>query len=98
MDFEVIFTPEAEHQITRIHRYIVEQSSQTVADRYTDALLDYLDGFSVFPERGNKRDDIRPGLRVTHFRRRTVIAFAVDDMRVFITGVYYGGQNYESVI
>ncbi|ELI7923491.1 type II toxin-antitoxin system RelE/ParE family toxin [Yersinia enterocolitica] len=94
MDYRVTFTPEAEQQIVDLHRYITEQSSQIVADGFIDALLEYLEGFSTFPERGNKRDDIRPGLRVTHFRHRTVIAFAVDGDCVLIAGVYYGGQNY----
>lgn len=94
MDYRVTFAPEAEQQIVDLHRYITEQSSQIVADGFIDALLEYLEGFSTFPERGNKRDDIRPGLRVTHFRHRTVIAFAVDDDCVLIAGVYHGGQHY----
>lgn len=97
MNFEIIFTPEAEQQIISLHRYITEQAGLPVADGYIDALLDYLDGFSTFPERGNKRDDIRPGLRVTHFRHRTVIAFAVDGNRVFIVGIFHGGQDYETI-
>ncbi|WP_145517803.1 type II toxin-antitoxin system RelE/ParE family toxin [Yersinia mollaretii] len=93
MDYIVTFTPEAEQQIVDLHRYITEQSSRVVADGFIGSLLDYLDGFSTFPERGNKRDDIRPGLRVTHFRHRTVVAFAVDDDRVLVVGIYHGGQN-----
>lgn len=94
MDYTVTFTPEAEQQIVDLHRYITEQSNQIVADGFIDDLLEYLEGFSTFPERGNKRDDIRSGLRVTHFRHRTVIAFAVDDNRVLIAGIYHGGQHY----
>jgi plasmid stabilization system protein ParE len=46
------------------------------------------------------RDDIRPGLRVTHHKGRTVIAYAVDaDARtVSILGVFYGGQNHEGAL
>ncbi len=46
------------------------------------------------------RDDVRPGLRVTNHKGSAVIAFAVDDaaMVVSIIGVYYGGQDYESVL
>lgn len=57
--------------------------------------MTYCEGLQAFPHRGNRRDDIRPGLRVTHYRKRSVIAFVVDDERVSILGVYYGGQNYE---
>ncbi|MDM8919074.1 type II toxin-antitoxin system RelE/ParE family toxin [Escherichia coli] len=96
MTFEVIITPEAEQQIINLHRYITEKAGGVSADNYATALLEYLDGFSAFPHRGNKRDDIRQGMRVTHFRHRTIIAFAVDDNKVFIAGVYHGGQSYET--
>jgi plasmid stabilization system protein ParE len=54
----------------------------------------------VFPHRRAQRDDVRPGLRVTNYKGSVVIAFAVDDAAstVTITGVYYGGQDYESVL
>jgi toxin ParE1/3/4 len=45
-----------------------------------------------------RRDDIRPGLRITNYKKRAVIAFAVDAEVVSIIGVYYGGQDYESVL
>ncbi len=77
MTYEVIITPEAEEQIINLHRYITEKAGNVIADNFANALLDYLDGFSTFPHRGNKRDDIRQGMRVTHFRHRTIIAFAV---------------------
>ena len=90
MTYEVIITPEAEQQIINLHRYITQKAGNVIADNYANALLDYLDGFSTFPHRGNKRDDIRQGMRVTHFRHRTIIAFAVDSRKVFIVGIYHG--------
>jgi toxin ParE1/3/4 len=53
-----------------------------------------------FPHRGTARGDIRPGLRVTNYKGRTMIAFGVGDdaLRVSILGVYYGGQNYEAAL
>jgi plasmid stabilization system protein ParE len=47
-----------------------------------------------------RRDDIRPGLRITHYRKRTVIAFAVDThaQQVSILGVFHGGQDYETAL
>ena len=44
------------------------------------------------------RDDVRPGLRVTHYKKRAVIAFYVAFDQVSIVGVFYGGQDYESVL
>ncbi len=50
------------------------------------------------PLRGTRRDDIRPGLRITNHRKRTVIAFSVAKSVVSILGMYYGGQDYESML
>jgi len=44
------------------------------------------------------RGDLRPGLRTIGYRRRAVIAFAVQEATVEIHGVYYRGQEYESLI
>ena len=51
----------------------------------------------MFPCRGIRRDDIRPGLRITNYKKRVVIAFDVDvdAALVSILGVFYGGQDYE---
>jgi plasmid stabilization system protein ParE len=46
------------------------------------------------------RDDIRPGLRLTHHKGRTVIAYAVDAdaLTVSVIGVFYGGQDHEGAL
>lgn len=66
------------------------------AERYTSAIVATCEDLSQFPHRGVPRDDIRPGLRVTHHKGRTIIAYAIDDAtrRVTILGVLYGGQDY----
>lgn len=58
------------------------------------------EGLSLFPLRGVPREDIRPGLRVTHHKGRTLIAYAVDEgtRTVSVVGVFYGGQDYEEVL
>lgn len=50
----------------------------------------------MFPERGVRRDDIRPGLRTVGYRRRVTLAFEVTNDLVSIFGVYYGGQDFEA--
>jgi plasmid stabilization system protein ParE len=46
------------------------------------------------------REDIRPGLRLTHHKGRTVIAYAVDEhaRTVSIIGIFYGGQDHEGTL
>ena len=54
----------------------------------------YCNGFEFAGERGQRRDDLRPGLRVVGFERRIAIAFVVSDSEVTILRLYYGGQNW----
>lgn len=63
-------------------------------------MIETCEGLSIFPLRGVSREDIRPRLRVTHHRGRTVIAYAVDSWSrtVSILGVLYGGQDLDRTL
>lgn len=98
MSYTVVFTPEAQEQLVNIYRYIATHASPATAERYTGAILDYCEGLAMFPERSVLRDDIRPGLRITNYRGRTVIAYAVNSELVEIIGVFYGGQDFETAL
>ena len=71
-----------------------------LADRTVDLIQEYIKEMHNTPHRGTKRDDLRPGLRMVPFRKRTTIAFEIDDtaMVVTILRVFYGGQDYEAVM
>jgi len=45
---------------------------------------------------GHKRDDMRKGLRIINYKKRTVIAFSVDAELVSVIGIFYGGQDHEA--
>ena len=96
MSHRVVFTPEALDQLAALYQYIAVAASPTIALRYTDAIVSYCESLSIFPHRGTVRDDLRMGLGVTHYKKRAVIAFAVEADWVYIIGVFYGGQDYES--
>ena len=96
MSYRVEFTPEALDQMAALYQYISVAASPAIALRYTDAIVSYCESLSIFPHRGTVRDDLRMGLRVTHYKKRAVIAFAVEADWVYIIGVFYGGQDYES--
>jgi plasmid stabilization system protein ParE len=98
MPYSVVFTPEAEEQLIELYRYIAAAASAEIAQRYTSALVTYCEGLREFPQRAVRRDDIRPGLHVTNYKGRVVIAFAVDADAVAIIGLYYGGRDYESLL
>lgn len=79
-----------------IFRYVAQAASPSIADRYTNAIVTYCQGLSAFPERSALHDNIRPGLRVTNYKKRVVIAYTFEDGLVSIIGIFYGGQNYEA--
>lgn len=62
--------------------------------RYTEVIVSYCEGLCTFPLRGTMRDDVRPGLRITHYKKRAVIAFDASADAVSIIGLFYSGQNY----
>jgi plasmid stabilization system protein ParE len=98
MKYRVIFSPEAEEQLAELFHYIAAAASPGIAERYINAIITYCETLDTFPLRGATRDDIRPGLRVTNYKGRTVIAFDVDAQQVSIIGVFYGGQDYETAL
>ena len=98
MPYTVVFTPEAESQLVELYRYIAQAASPAVAQRYLDAIVTYCEGLRSFPYRSTRRDDIRPGLRITNYKRRCVIAFDVSDELVSVIGVFYGGQDHETLL
>ncbi|MBI1904657.1 MAG: type II toxin-antitoxin system RelE/ParE family toxin [Rhodocyclales bacterium] len=98
MNYRVVFSLEAQEQLAELYRYIAEAASPAIAARYTDAIVSYCESLRTFPRRGTMRDDIRPGLRVTNYKKRAVIAFYVDAEVVSIVGVFQGGQDYETIL
>lgn len=98
MPYTVVFTPEAQEQIVALYRYIAGAASPEIAERYTRAIVTYCEGLQTFPHRGTPRNDIRPTLRITNYKKRAVIAFAVDAGFISIIGLFYGGQDYETAL
>jgi toxin ParE1/3/4 len=98
MNHHIVFSPEAEDQLSDLYRYIAEAASPNIAARYTEAIVSYCESLNMFPHRGIMRDDVRLGLRITHYKKRVVIAFDVDTDRVSIIGIFYGGQDYETIL
>lgn len=98
MAYTVDFSPDAQKQLAELYRYIATAASPEVALRYVDAIVTHCEELRTFPLRGTQRDDLHPGLRITNYRKRAVIAFLVDGKKVSITGVFYGGQDFESAL
>lgn len=60
--------------------------------------MEFCESLAECPERGTLREDLRPGLRTMHYRCGVVIAYAILGGAVHILGIYYGGQDYRSLL
>lgn len=100
MTGRIQFTPEAEQQLHQLDEWIVERATEEVARRFVAAVLDHIDSILEFPMAGQARDDIRPGMRTTTFKKQTLIAYEVDDrsgeLVVNVIGIFSGGQSWGS--
>jgi len=98
--YTVTFTPRAERQLDNLYAYIADHSDDARADNFVGGIVADCLLLSTFPERGTKRDDIRPLLRTTGYKRRVTIAFSVhvENQTVAIHGVFYGGQDFEQLM
>ena len=93
MTRSVVFAPEAQDDLFQLYDYIATRSGAERARGYTDRIVATCLGLETFPERGTRRDDLRPGLRTTTYRRRITIAFHITATTVIIDRVLYGGRN-----
>jgi plasmid stabilization system protein ParE len=95
MTFTVVFSASAKADLFAIYDYIVDRAGERIALRFVESIEAYCQGFADIPERGTRRDDLRPGLRTVGFRRRATILFEVDrkTRHVIIHGIYYAGRR-----
>lgn len=93
MKRRVFFSPEAAADLFSLYAYIAKQSGAVRAIGYIQRIEAHCTGFDLSGERGTKRDDLRPGLRITGFERRVTIAFHVDPTSVIIDRILYAGRD-----
>ena len=98
MKRKVIFAPEAKHDLFALYTYNAEQSGAAPAFNYISRIESYCLGFDMAGERGTRRDDIRPGMRVVGFERRVTIAFHLEPETVMIDRILYGGRDVERIL
>ncbi len=59
----VVLSREADRDIDGILQFSIARHGQTTGEGYVHAINGVLDRLSVYPEIGNARDDLAPGLR-----------------------------------
>ena len=93
MPFDVVFSPEARDDLKGLYAFIAVRSGEERALASIERIEAFCGRFSVFPQRGTRRDDLHHGLRVIGFERRVSIAFHVDEKVVVFDRIFYGGQD-----
>ncbi|WP_248579843.1 type II toxin-antitoxin system RelE/ParE family toxin [Nocardioides sp. InS609-2] len=74
MTGRINYSPEAEQQLQDLDNWITQAASAEIAQQFVSAILDHIDAILVFPLAGQARDDVRPGMRTTTFKKRTLVA------------------------
>jgi toxin ParE1/3/4 len=102
MTGRINLTPEAERQLNEIDDWIARTATPDIARRFVTAILEHIDGILRFPLAGRARDDVRPGMRTTTYRKRTLVVYDVDESSgevvVNVLGVFHGGQDWEATL
>ena len=93
-----MFAPEAREDLIALYGWIAAKAGPDSAMSYIERIEDFCNRFDFASERGQRRDDIRPGLRIVGFEKRLTVAFVVSDATATILRVFYGGQNWEAKI
>lgn len=95
--YEIVFDAAAQRDLKNIFDYIASRAGPVIAANFVTELYQHCLQLEHMPERGTRRDELRPGLRTNGYRRRATILFEVDHRhsRVVILGAYYGGRSYE---
>lgn len=96
--YEVRFQPRAKADLLALYNYIADAAGTGVAEAYIARIEAACLNLQMFPERGTRRDHIRPGLRTMDFERRVTIAFVVQAESVLVVRIFYGGQNFERAL
>lgn len=96
MKYIVEFSLRASKHLDDLYFTIARDSGAARADAFVSSIVNHCLGFDLFPERGARRDDLSPGLRIVGYRRYVSIAFRMEGDRVVIFGVNYGGRNFEA--
>ena len=91
----VVFAESAKADLDDIFAWIADHAGVEVALAYTSRIEHFCRKMTLFPQRGTRRDDLRPGLRTIGFERRATIAFTVKGEDVIILRILYGGRSLD---
>lgn len=93
MSFVVRMSPRAADDLEQLYLYVESQSGSDRAAALADEVYSFCERLAHFPERGRRRDDVKPGLRIIPVNKRIVLLFHILGDIVFIDRILYGGRD-----
>src|SRR5262245_27113639 len=97
MVHRLTYRPRAEGDLEAIYRFIA-QDSPARAFNFIERIQKRCDLLRDLPEQGRVRSDLRPGLRIVPYGRSIVIAYEITENTVDVVRIFYGGQDYETIM
>jgi plasmid stabilization system protein ParE len=97
--YVVKYADGSQMDLAGIAAFIMEQSSEERAMRYVRRLVNECSSLHVAPYRGNKRDDLRPNMRLIGYKREVAIVFRIEEQSsaVVILGFAYRGRSLDEI-
>lgn len=92
--YTIVWRPKARNNLFALYDWIAQRADPETAFDYTSRIEAHVAKLAEFPERGTPRDDLSPGLRTLAYRRRTVIAYRVNENVVEVLGLIHSGQDW----
>jgi toxin ParE1/3/4 len=95
---KVTYRPEVLADLGEIYRYVaIKSQNRVIARDFVERIKARCSRIGDAPSGGTPRDDLEPGLRTVPFEKTAVIAYKVEDDRVRIGNVFYGGKDFEAL-
>lgn len=94
----VKFAPQAISDLRGIYDYIAPRGGAAVAENFVSRIYQHCLEMELFPERGTKRDDLWPGLRLVGFKRQVTIAIEVSATELRIIRILGRGRNVDAAL
>ncbi len=95
---KLVLREEAIADLADIYNHIARISGSPVtAIGFVRRIKAHCQRIGIVPMGGVARNDLQLGLRIVPFERSAVIAYVVEDDRVSISNVFYGGRDYEAL-
>jgi toxin ParE1/3/4 len=95
----VVFRRSAQDDLRAIYNYIRQETgSGETGKAYLRRIRKRCQKIADAPFGGVSRDDLGDGIRMTVFERRIVILYRVEDNAVWVTNIFSGGRDYDTLL